>query len=276
MKKIIGSLKAKDSRDGDGVALKRVFGFYEKEMFDPFLMLDHIDTSYPQGGFPWHPHRGIETITYILKGKVFHEDSIGNKGYMSNGDVQWMKSGSGILHQEFPDTESKEFELLQFWLNIPAKNKMDHPEYNYTNVLDSNLVKFDESSVSVIAGNYKGTSGPVQKPDRNIRMLYIDLKNNNQISIDRVHNTNAFIYVLNGTGAIEEDAIESLHIYKLDEGEIIVKATSDMKLIFAEGNPLNESIEWYGPIVMNTKEEIRQAKIELNNGTFIKHKEEKE
>jgi len=271
MGKIIESYKAVDTTDGDNVKLKRVFGYYQKEIFDPFLLLDHIDTSYPQVGFPWHPHRGIETITYLVKGKAFHEDSLGNKGEMVDGDIQWMQSGSGILHQEFPDKNSEQFEMLQFWLNMPKKNKMDNPKYYYTNVLDSNIVIKGKSKISVIAGNFEKIEGPIQKQDRNIRMLYIDLNDGDSLSINRVVGTNAFIYVLKGNGKIDSESIEEFNIYKLDEGEIVITAISKMKMIFAEGNPLNENIEWYGPIVMNSKEEIDQARKELADGSFIKN-----
>ncbi len=272
MSKIIMSFKAVDTVDGDNVQLKRIFGYNQKEVFDPFLLLDHVDTSYPQFGFPWHPHRGIETITYLVKGKAKHEDSLGNEGVMVDGDIQWMQSGSGILHQEFPDKDSEEFELLQFWLNMPSKNKMDDPKYYYTNVLDKNLVKIGNSTISVIAGSFNGTSGPIQKEDRKIRMLYINLESGDRVDLERVPDTNAFVYILNGDGSIDDDQIEMYSVYKLTQGKITIKAKSKMKMIFAEGTPLNESIEWYGPIVMNTKEEIKLARKELDNGTFLKTK----
>ncbi len=276
MSKIIERYTAQNTSDGDGVQLKRVFGYYQKEVFDPFLLLDHIDTSYPQAGFPWHPHRGIETITYLVKGKAKHEDSLGNRGVLTDGDIQWMQSGSGILHQEFPDKKSEKFKLLQFWLNMPAQEKMNPPKYNYTNVLNENLVKENNSSVSVIAGKYKGVEGPVQKQERKIRMLYVDLKKGDTFKVNRVEGTNAFLYVLKGNGLIESDDIESFNVYKLSKGEIIVSSKEDMTVMFAEGTPLNENIEWYGPIVMNTKDQIKQAKLELQNGTFIKHRKEEQ
>lgn len=273
MSKIMNSYHAVETTDGDNVKLKRVFGYHQKEVFDPFLLLDHIDTSYPQGGFPWHPHRGIETITYLVKGKAEHEDSLGNKGVMNDGDIQWMQSGSGILHQEFPDKNSSKFELLQFWLNMPSTNKMDDPKYYYTNVLNKNVVSLGNSKVSVIAGAYKGVHGPIQKKERNIRMLYLDIEANESLVLDRVKDTNAFIYVLSGYGKLENDKLSPFAVYKLSEGAININAVEKMKVIFAEGKPLKENIEWYGPIVMNTKDQIRIARTELNNGTFIKHKE---
>lgn len=272
MSVIMTSLKAVDTSDGENVKLKRVFGYHQKEMFDPFLLLDHIDTDEVQQGFPWHPHRGIETITYLIKGGAKHQDSLGNEGTLKGGDVQWMLTGSGILHQEFPDDNYKEIELLQFWLNMPAANKMDDPQYYYTNIFEDNVVSVGSSTVSVIAGNYKDTKGPIQKQSRNIRMLYLDIQKDNLIDINRVEGTNGFLYVLSGEGTVNEESIEKHTIYKLSESSFELKATSPLKAIFAEGNPLHENIEWYGPIVMNTKEEIRQARVELNNGTFIKNK----
>lgn len=274
MSKILRQFTARDSSDGDGIKLKKVFGFYQKEVFDPFLMLDHIDTSYPKNGFPWHPHRGIETITYMVKGKTRHEDSMGNKGVLTEGDIQWMKAGSGILHQELPDPTSEKFELLQFWLNIPAESKMTQPEYHYTNILNDNLVQINNSTVSIIAGEFNSVLGPIQKKDRNIKLLHVDLKESENFTIERVTGTNAFIYVLSGTGTLDKEEINQYTIYKLDSGNITVSANSDMKFIYAEGTPLNENIEWYGPIVMNTRSQIIEAKNELQNGTFIKHGKE--
>lgn len=270
MSKIIRSIKAVDTSDGDGVKLKRVFGYYEKEVFDPFLLLDHAKTSYPQNGFPWHPHRGIETITYLIDGKAFHEDSLGNKGTLLKGDIQWMKAGSGILHQEFPDKESENFELLQFWLNMPQKEKMANPEYTYTNVLNDNIHSFGSSSLSVIAGTYRNISGPVQKEERKVKMLYVNLHKEDTFEIERISNTNAFIYVLDGNGKLEEENLSMYSVYKLDQGLINVTTSDTIKFIFAEGVPLKEPIRWYGPVVMNTDEEIRQVKQELRDGTFLK------
>lgn len=269
---IIDQYKAVDTTDGDGVKLKRVFGYYQKEVFDPFLMLDHAESSYPQSGFPWHPHRGIETITYLGKGRAFHEDSLGNKGEMNEGDIQWMKAGSGILHQEFPDKESEEFELIQFWLNMPANEKMSDPEYVYTNVLEDNVVVEGGTETSVIAGTYKGIFGPVQKEARNVTLLFSQLKEGSTLSLPRKQGTNSFLYILKGNGTLLDEFISEYNIYKLKEQDFTIKANSDMKLIFAEGTPLNEDIVWWGPVVMNTREQIKQAQEELQNGTFLKHK----
>lgn len=270
MSKIIKTLQAVDTSDGDGVQLKRVFGYYQKEMFDPFLLLDHAKSSYPQNGFPWHPHRGIETISYLISGKAFHEDSLGNKGTLLPGDVQWMKSGSGILHQEFPDKDSEDFQLLQFWLNMPSHQKMDNPKYTYLNVLDNNNVVIGNSKVSVVAGNYKDYIGPVQQVDRNIKMLYVDLKASDQFTIERVKDTNAFVYVLKGNGLLESEELSQYSAYKLDQGEISISTDESITFIYAEGTPLNEEINWYGPIVMNTREQIIEAKNDLKNGTFLR------
>lgn len=270
MSKILKTIRAVDTSDGDGVKLKRVFGFYQKEEFDPFLLLDHAKSEHPQSGFPWHPHRGIETITYLMSGRAFHEDSLGNKGTLNPGDIQWMSAGSGILHQEFPDKESEDFQLLQFWLNIPADKKMTDPTYTYTNVLNDNVVELGSSKVSVIAGEYKGVKGPVQKPDRNIKMIYTDLNKGDSFVLNRVEGTNAFIYVLDGEGKLDNDHLSKFTVYKLDQGEICIQTDKNIKLIYAEGNPLNEPIEWYGPIVMNTRDQIKEARRDLQKGTFLR------
>lgn len=267
-------LKAQDTTDGDGVQLKRVFGYYEKEMFDPFLMLDHADTKNPQSGFPWHPHRGIETITYLIKGGVSHEDTLGNKGTLKVGDIQWMKAASGILHQEMPVKGVERLEMLQFWLNMPAKDKMSKPEYTYMNTNEDSLYIKDAQKVSVIAGEYKGIKGPIQKTDRNVSMFYVELNKNGSFEYHSKKNTNGFIYVLEGYGVLDGVSLEQLHIYQIkDDEDINLKATSDLKLIYAEGTPLNESIAWWGPVVMNTREQLNTARLELQNNTFIKYKE---
>lgn len=266
------TLTARDTTDGDGVSLKRVFGYHEKEVFDPFLLLDHAEASFPQNGFPWHPHRGIETITYCIKGEITHEDTLGNKGTLDEGDIQWMKSGSGILHEEIPNKNSKEFEIIQLWLNMPSSNKMDNPEYNYMNVSSENIIKIGDSQASVIAGSYNGAKGSIQYEERKIKLVYFNIEKDNPVDISRTKGTNSFIYVLSGNGLINNEVIKHHNVYQLGLGEITIETKSNIKLVFAEGAALNETIEWYGPIVMNTKEEIKQARIDLRNDTFIKYR----
>lgn len=272
MSQIIKTIKAVDTSDGEGIKLKRVFGFYQKHLFDPFLMLDHIKTSYPKSGFPWHPHRGIETITIMLDGQTYHEDSLGNSGTLSPGDIQWMKAASGILHQEIPDENSKHFELLQLWLNMPKTEKMDEPAYHYMNIQTDNTFQFENGFASVIAGTFNQINGPIQKEDRCLELFFFDFGQNSSISFTPPIGNNIFIYVLKGNGNLGKESLDSYHIYQLKDQEIMLSSMNGMKVLYASGKPLKEEIEWYGPIVMNTKEDIQIAKQELKTNTFIKHR----
>lgn len=273
--------QSKPTTEGAGVHLRRAFGSErEAELFDPFLLLDDF-RSYERDhyikGFPWHPHRGIETITYVLTGDVEHGDSLGNSGVIGTGDVQWMTAGSGIIHQEMPKGDSNShMEGFQLWANLPASQKMMPPRYRDITSQQIPEVTLDNGVlIKVICGTVAGTSGPVT--DIVIEPEYLD------ISVPRgsvyVHPTTAghtvFAYVFSGKGFFcEESATEaddnSLLLFTDGETLRIEAKDEAVRLLLVSGKPLHEPIAWYGPIVMNTQSELKTAFEEYENGTFIK------
>lgn len=268
-RKIISINSDMTTMEGAGVRLKRVFGFHQAPGFDPFLLLDHFGSDDPRDyikGFPWHPHRGIETVTYMISGEVEHGDSIGNNGVIRSGDVQWMTAGSGIIHQEMPRAHEGRSMGFQLWVNLPKKEKMTTPRYRGLTKADFTPIKVVGGEIIVIAGNYNGTRGPVE--DLFVDTEYFD------IHLDGIfeHSTNkrtAFVYVYEGSITIEGQKVESGHCARLEEnGDVLVRGKG--RFIFVAGDPLDQPIAWGGPIVMNTQEEIETAFRELNDGTFIK------
>ena len=272
-------LTGKPTLEGAGVRLRRIFGnTAEARLMDPFLLLDHFGSDNPDdylAGFPWHPHRGIETITYMIEGKVEHGDSLGNRGVIGSGDIQWMTAGSGIIHQEMPQRYTGTMRGLQLWANLPAKNKMMPPRYR--DVLGKQVpqVTLGEVKIKVIAGEIEGTKGAVG--DVIIDPVYFDVivPLHGSFSLPVKHDHTAFAYVLEGTGFFDEESkvrIDSGHLALFDEGESISVSTGDepVRFIFVSGKPLREPIAWGGPIVMNSDEELELAFREYREGTFIK------
>ncbi len=272
MEKII--LQGQSTYDGAGVKLNRIFAHDHTKLTDPFLLLDHFGSDNPADyikGFPWHPHRGIETVTYMLGGTVEHGDNIGNSGIIGPGDIQWMTAGGGVIHQEMPKASKEMMHGLQLWVNLPAKNKMMSPRYR--GILDSEVpvVKIPGGEVRVIAGAYKNETGPVRKLVVNIDYLDIKLKKGNAISHESKNGYTSFFYLIEGTGEFDEAKLEKAHLMLFTEaGNITVKAIKDIHYIHVTGKQLNEPIAWGGPIVMNTQEELDIAFRELDEGTFIK------
>jgi redox-sensitive bicupin YhaK (pirin superfamily) len=263
--------------DGAGVKLVRVIGHDDTKEFDPFLMLDAFDSrdsaDYTKG-FPWHPHRGIETVTYLIAGDIEHSDSLGNKGRILDGCCQWMTAGSGILHQEMPQP-SERMLGVQLWLNLPRKNKMTHPQYR--DITDSMIPKIrqDGSTVGVIAGHYKNTQGATQGDYVKALALDVQLEPKSQWSIPTDKEATLFIYIVEGAGYVDADrqtVIESHRAVLFDQGDTFAIQAADqgIRFLLFSGSPLKESIAWGGPIVMNTREELQQAFREIDNGTFIK------
>lgn len=263
--------------EGAGVYLKRVFGNAQVPKLDPFLLLDDFSSGNPVeylAGFPWHPHRGIETVTYIVKGKVVHEDSLGNKGTINSGDVQWMTAGSGIIHQEMPQV-SERMMGFQLWVNLPSARKMMVPRYRDVGRAEIPEVDYKGTLVRVIAGSVNGVNGPVQ--DLVVSPEYIDVSleplSTFHHPITRGHK--AFAYVVEGDGNFDQKRL-------VKDGEIAVFADGDnvsitagergLRFLLIAGKPLNEPVAWYGPIVMNTQRELVKAFEEYSTGTFIKHK----
>ena len=274
--------KSKPTLEGAGVHLKRVFGFHEVPDLDPFLLLDDFRSDDPAkylAGFPWHPHRGIETITYMLDGTVEHGDSMGNKGVIGQGDVQWMTAGSGIIHQEMPKGDKKNrMGGFQLWANLPRSHKMMEPRYRGITSDEIPAVRLGSGgTVKVICGDVAGTAGPVRDIVTDPEYLDVSLPENATFrhAVKRGHTL--FAYIIGGRGRFGEDdrVLDEGTIVAFDrEGTSVDVATDDrpVRLLLVSGKPLGEPVAWYGPIVMNTDEELQTAFEEYQRGTFIKHK----
>ena len=267
--------------EGAGVHLHRAFGNSDVPLFDPFLLFDDFRSDTPEHytkGFPWHPHRGIETITYVLKGDVEHGDSMGNQGDIGSGDVQWMTAGSGIIHQEMPkgDSEGK-MEGFQLWANLPAADKMMHPRYRDISAAQIPTVVLDSgATIKVICGQVGDVYGPVQNVMIEPEYLDVTLSANTNFIHSTPKSHTVFAYVHAGKGRFDEVASDMLgnrSLVLFEEGERVSVTAGDKGLSFllVAGKPLGEPVAWGGPIVMNTQEELQHAFDEFKNGTFIKH-----
>ena len=290
-------MKGKPTIEGAGVHLKRVFGYSEVPLFDPFLLLDDFRSDEPEyflKGFPWHPHRGIETITYVLKGDIEHGDSLGNKGIITSGEVQWMTAGSGIIHQEMPKGDGNgRMYGFQLWANLPAGEKMMNPRYR--DITDSQIpeVKLPGGiTIKVICGEVSGTKGPVQNIIIDPEYIDVTVPENSEFRHATKQGHTVLAYVIEGRGYfcreknpfsyevegknyfdIQRDPfIENGTVVLFDDGEEIVAITEKEKVRFLliSGKPLGEPVAWYGPIVMNTQEELQTAFEEYRRGTFVK------
>jgi redox-sensitive bicupin YhaK (pirin superfamily) len=274
MKKII--LEGHSTYDGAGVKLQRVFARNHAKLTDPFLLLDHFGSDNPDDyikGFPWHPHRGIETVTYMLGGTVEHGDSIGNSGTIGPGDIQWMTAGGGVIHQEMPQPSDRKMHGLQLWVNLPAKNKMMEPRYR--GILDSEVpvVRMPEGEVRVIAGAYQNVNGPVRELIVDVIYLDVRLKKGMTLLHEAGEGYTSFCYLIEGAGEFDDATLEQGQLILFTEGgDIAVRAMEDIHYIFVAGRQLNEPIAWGGPIVMNTQEELDIAFRELDEGTFVRKK----
>ncbi len=272
MKKLI--LQGHSTYDGAGVKLKRIFAHDHTKLTDPFLLLDHFGSDNPDDyvkGFPWHPHRGIETVTYMLGGTVEHGDNIGNKGSIGPGDIQWMTAGGGVYHQEMPKASKGMMHGLQLWVNLPAKNKMMKPRYRGILEKDVPVVKIPGGEVRVIAGIYENVTGPVPELVVDIEYLDVRLKKGMALSHAAQEGYTSFCYLISGKGEFDDTKLEPAQLILFTEaGSIAVKAIEDIHYIFVTCRRLSEPIAWGGPIVMNTREELETAFRELDEGTFIK------
>jgi hypothetical protein len=263
--------------DGAGVKLKRSIGTPLINYLDPFLMLDEFGSENKDdyiGGFPPHPHRGIETVTYMLNGEFEHEDSTGAKGKMSSGDVQWMKTGGGIIHSEMPAMSEGKLHGFQLWVNMPAKLKMSKPEYIYIDSKQMKVFKDSEKKLKIIAGKFNDVEGPVK--NHNIEPVYFDV----ELEKDKIFNFNlssthnSFVYLIKGEikiGDNHHDKVNSSNLIILTNGEKLkLKGITRSKFLLISGKPIGEPIARGGPFVMNTKEEILQAIQDYNNDTFVR------
>ena len=275
IKKIVKSI---ETSDGAGVKLKRSIGTPEVDYIDPFLMLDEFGSENKDdyvAGFPPHPHRGIETVTYMLKGKFEHEDSTGAKGIMSSGDVQWMKTGRGIIHSEMPAMSDGQLLGFQLWINMPAKFKRNKPEYIYIKNKELGTFSDDEKVVKVIAGKFKDIEGP--EKNHNVEPIYfhIVLKNEKEFTCEVPEGHNSFIYLLKGqikVGKTNHEKINDSNLILLKQGKNLqIKAEKESEFLFIAGKPIGEPIARGGPFVMNTKAEIIEAINDYQNGTFAKY-----
>ena len=273
-RKVQRILERQTTLEGAGVKLKRVLGNDKNSTLDPFLLLDHFGSDNPEDylkGFPWHPHRGMETVTYMWTGEVEHGDNIGNKGVIKSGDVQWMTAGSGIIHQEMPRKYDGLMQGFQLWVNLPAMKKMVDPKYRGIERKQIPIIQKDGAKIKVIAGKVDGTNGPVR--DLSIEIEYFDIELapekafNHAIPI----NYTAFVYIVEGTIEVQDRKIRQGYCAVFGKGDSIkITSREGSRFLFVSGEPLREPVAWRGPIVMNTQEELDRAFEELELGTFIK------
>ncbi len=286
-RKIKTILKAENVTEGAGVRLKRIFGNNDTALTDPFLLLDDFHSDKREDyikGFPWHPHRGIETITYVLHGNVRHGDSIGNSGTISDGDVQWMTAGSGIIHEEMPEGDNNGLMWgLQLWANLPRSEKMCRPLYRDVKNAMIPAVKLDNGTeIKIISGEVDGIKGPVA--DIAIKPEYLDITLPAGVSFSRpfVNDHTVFAYIIKGEVIIRDDeetsggkntiTVPCEQLILFDEGDVVSVTGGEggARFLLVSGKPLKEPVAWYGPIVMNTDDEIKTAIRDLKDGTFIK------
>jgi quercetin 2,3-dioxygenase len=283
--------------EGAGVKLRRGFGFGDTSEFDPFLLFDDFRNDEPadyRAGFPWHPHRGIETITYVLAGNVHHGDSLGNRGNLGAGDVQWMTAGRGIMHQEMPQGDAQgRMHGFQLWANLPASLKMTAPRYQDIAARDiPEVVEDDGTRVRVIVGDFWGKKGPVEGVAADPQYIDVSVPPGRRKRLRVETSRHAFAYVFAGSGtfrdasdprgvlteatdgsdAVTRERTGNRSLVLFDRGdEVVVQAGDEgIRFLLVSGKPIEEPVAWYGPIVMNTKQELQQALAELRSGTFIK------
>jgi redox-sensitive bicupin YhaK (pirin superfamily) len=291
-------IQSQEKLEGAGVKLRRAFGFGETDEFDPFLLFDDFRGDIPDdylAGFPWHPHRGIETITYVLAGTVDHGDSLGNKGTLGAGDVQWMTAGSGIIHQEMPHGDSQgRMHGFQLWANLPSRLKMTTPRYqDVTGAAIPEVVDDDGTKVRIICGEFWGASGPVDGIASEPSYVDVSVPPGRRKTLRVDLTRHAFAYVFAGSGIFRDassprpvatdtlgsaapvgaDLVGNRSLVLFDRGdEVTVQAGDEgVRFLLVSGKPLEEPVAWHGPIVMNTKAELQRAIAELGDGTFIKH-----
>ncbi|MEJ2719604.1 MAG: pirin family protein [bacterium] len=288
--------KSRPTIEGAGVHLRRAFGFRDTSDTDPVLLLDDFRNDIPENylaGFPWHPHRGIETITYMLAGTVEHGDSLGNSGVIGPGDVQWMTAGRGIIHQEMPKgDEAGSMHGFQLWANLPSSLKMTEPRYQEVKASGiPRVIEDDGTEVRVVCGEFKGTTGPIKGIAADPRYLDVSVPAGKQhaIPVEAAHNTFAYVFAgagkfCNASGPLEVPTepvgwadtnppteADNHSLLLFDRGdEVAVHAGDDgIRFLLVSGRPLKEPVAWYGPIVMNTQEELQRAFRELREGTFL-------
>lgn len=260
--------------DGAGVKLFRVFANDTTELTDPFLLLDNFGSDRSEDyvkGFPWHPHRGIETVTYMIEGEVEHGDSIGNSGVIRSGDIQWMTAGGGIIHQEMPKAYRGTMSGTQLWVNLPAADKMMPPRYRGITAGEVPTVREGPVEIRIIAGSYGTKKGPVSDLVIDVEYFDISIREGGMIDYPIKEGYTTFCYLLAGAGDFDGTTVRKgqLFIGKA-AARLKVTATEDMRFMLGSGQPIREPVAWGGPIVMNTRQELERAFHELDEGTFIK------
>lgn len=290
-------IQSKPTREGAGVHLRRAFGFGNTSDYDPFLLLDDFRNDNPKeymAGFPWHPHRGIETITYVLAGTVEHSDSLGNNGAIEAGDIQWMTAGSGIVHQEMPKgDEAGRMHGFQLWANLPASLKMTTPRYQEVKAPDIPVISDDDGTeVRIVCGNFWGQSGPIDGIAADPMYLDVSVPPGKAKRLPVETTRHAFAYVFGGSGKFDNASdpqavrteivgadettpsakVDNRSLVLFDRGdEVSVQAGDEgIRFLLVSGQPLKEPVAWQGPIVMNTQEQLQQAFQELQQGTFLR------
>ncbi len=267
--------------EGAGVRLRRSFSNPEVPLFDPFLLLDRFGSTNPadyMAGFPWHPHRGIETVTYVLDGRVAHGDTLGNEGVIGPGDVQWMNSGSGIIHQEMPQRTEGLFEGFQLWVNLPAKEKMSVPAYRGLTSQDFPTVTSDEGArVKVVAGEFGGSHGPVEGIPVDPTYLDVTVPPGQPFELPTHPGYTAFAHAVDGSGTFAGTdtgpvAAGETVLFGPGRGVQSRAGPDGFRYLLVTGRPLHEPVAWYGPIVMNNRSELVTAMQELDRGEFIHHR----
>jgi len=279
IRKIKLTLKSRPTLEGAGVRLRRAFGYNEVPLFDPFLLLDHFGSNNPNdylAGFPWHPHRGIETITYMIRGEVAHGDSLGNEGVINSGDCQWMTAGCGIIHQEMPQRTEGYMMGFQLWANLPAFQKMMKPRYRDIKEGQIPVVILDDKvKVKVICGQVGETIGPVKDIVTDPEYLDVHIENGGVFKRKFKRGHTVFAYIFEGEGYFDDKREKLKHVGDLvlfEEGDEVKISTENehVRFLLISGKPIGEPVAWRGPIVMNTQEELITAFREYQNGTFIK------
>ena len=281
MRKVVNVVEPQAVMEGAGVRLKRSIATATLDNLDPFLLFDHFGSRDPADyikGFPMHPHRGIETVTYMIQGAVNHKDSIGNSGSISSGDVQWMTCGGGIMHEEMPQSGQDEMIGFQLWVNLPAKLKMCQPRYQdiFADQIPQ-VTRVDGVKILVIAGEVDDIRGPVTEIEADPIYLDITVPQHGEFKYPVERGHTAFAYVFEGQGRFgsddEEKAVNHPRLVEFGDGDYVAAKAADqhVRFLLVSGKPLNEPIARYGPFVMNTQEEIQQALEDLRNGTFVKN-----
>jgi redox-sensitive bicupin YhaK (pirin superfamily) len=276
IRSVTRALPGLETMDGAGVKLVRLFGHREAALLDPFLLLDFFGSDDPElylPGFPWHPHRGIETVTYMLDGTVRHGDSMGNSGFIGPGDLQWMTAGSGIIHEEMPQSSPLGIRGIQLWLNLPAAEKMRDPAYRGFGASQVPAERTDSGEIRVLAGRFGGTRGPVQGIERDPILLDLRLGDSGSATIEAPRGATAIACLYEGSlaePALPEGGLPRCILFGDGDAARFEAGKKGCSLLFACARPLREEIAWGGPIVMNTRAELELAFREYEAGTFVK------